>query len=46
MIIMLTAAYYAYTAYGIFRDRSVDPAQVSSSVDELLKEGWHADLAA
>jgi thiol:disulfide interchange protein DsbD len=45
VIIMLTAAYYAYTAYGIFRDRSVDPAQVSSSVNELLKEGWHADLA-
>lgn len=44
VIIMLTAAYYAYTAYGIFRDRSVDPAQVSSSVNELLKEGWHADL--
>lgn len=45
VIILLTAAYYAYTAYGIFRDRSVDPAQVSSSVNELLKEGWHADLA-
>jgi thiol:disulfide interchange protein DsbD len=45
VIILLTAAYYAYTAYGIFRDRSVDPAQVASSVDELLKEGWHADLA-
>jgi thiol:disulfide interchange protein len=45
VIIMLTAAYYAYTAYGIFRDRSVDPAQVSSSVNELVKEGWHADLA-
>ena len=45
VIILLTAAYYAYTAYGIFRDRSVDPAQVSSSVDELLKEGWHANLA-
>ena len=45
VIILLTAAYYAYTAYGIFRDRSVDPAQVSSSVDELLKQGWHADLA-
>jgi len=45
VIILLTAAYYAYTAYGIFRDRNVDPAQVSSSVDELLKEGWHADLA-
>ncbi|MBY0492909.1 MAG: thioredoxin family protein [Cyanobacteria bacterium] len=45
VIILLTAGYYAYTAYGIFRDRSVDPAQVSSSVDELLKEGWYADLA-
>jgi len=45
VIILLTAAYYAYTAYGIFRDRNVDPAQVASSVDELLKEGWHADLA-
>ena len=45
VIIMLTAGYYAYTAYGIFRDRSVDPALVASSVDELLKDGWHADLA-
>ncbi|MEO5695983.1 MAG: cytochrome c biogenesis protein CcdA, partial [Burkholderiaceae bacterium] len=45
VIILLTAAYYAYTGYGILRDRSVDPAQVSSSVSELLKEGWHADLA-
>ena len=45
VVILLTAGYYAYTAYGIFRDRSVDPAQVSSSVNELLKEGWHADLA-
>jgi len=45
VIILLTAAYYAYTAYGIIRDRSVDPAQVSSSVNELVKEGWHADLA-
>lgn len=45
VVILLTAAYYAYTAYGIFRDRSVDPAQVASSVDELLKDGWHADLA-
>lgn len=45
VIILLTAGYYAYTAYGIFRDRSVDPAQVSSSVNELVKEGWHADLA-
>ena len=45
VIILLTAAYYGYTAFGIFRDRAVDPAQVSSSVDALLKEGWHADLA-
>ncbi|HWI19849.1 MAG TPA: thioredoxin family protein [Vicinamibacterales bacterium] len=45
VIILLTAGYYAYTAYGIFRDRSVDPAQVASSVDAMLKDGWHADLA-
>jgi thioredoxin:protein disulfide reductase len=45
VIILLTAGYYAYTAYGIFRDRAVDPAQVSSSVDAMLKDGWHADLA-
>ena len=45
VIILLTAGYYAYTAYGIVRDRSVDPAQVSSSVNELVKEGWHADLS-
>ncbi|MDP2052623.1 MAG: thioredoxin family protein [Acidobacteriota bacterium] len=45
VIILLTAAYYGYTAYGIFRDRAVDPAQVSSSVDAMLKDGWHADLA-
>src|SRR4030095_11587513 len=42
VIIMLPAAHYAYPAYGIFRDRSVDPAQVSSRMNELLKEGWHA----
>jgi cytochrome c biogenesis protein CcdA len=45
VVILVTAAYYAYTAYGIFANRWVDPEQVSSSVEEKLKEGWHASLA-
>ena len=44
VVILLTAAYYAYTAYGIFANRWVDPLQVSSSVEEKLKEGWYASL--
>jgi thiol:disulfide interchange protein len=46
VVILATAAYYGYTAYGIFANRWVDPAQVASSVDEKLKEGWHASLSA
>ena len=45
VFILATAAYYAYTAYGIFANRWVDPASVSASVDEKIKEGWHASLA-
>jgi thiol:disulfide interchange protein DsbD len=45
VVILATAAYYAYTAYGLFANRWVDPSQVSSSVEEKLKEGWHATLA-
>jgi cytochrome c biogenesis protein CcdA len=44
-VILLTAGYYGYTAYGLFADRSVDPAHVASSVEEKLKEGWHSSLA-
>jgi len=45
-VILATAAYYGYTAYGIFANRWVDPAQVASSVEEKLKEGWYSSLGA
>ena len=45
VFILATAAYYGYPAYGLFADRWVDPAEVASSVEEKLKEGWHASLA-
>ena len=46
VFILATAAYYGWTAYGIFANRWVDPATVSASVEEKIKEGWHASLAA
>ncbi len=46
VFILGTAAYYGYTAYGIFASRWVDPADVASSVEEKLKEGWYASLPA
>ena len=45
VVILATAAYYGYTAYGLFASRWVDPALVASSVEAKLKEGWHASLA-
>jgi cytochrome c biogenesis protein CcdA len=45
VVILATAAYYAYVAYGIFANRWVDPGAVQASVQEKLKEGWHASLA-
>ena len=45
VLILATAAYYGYIAYGIFANRWVDPASVASSVEEKLKAGWHASLA-
>jgi thioredoxin:protein disulfide reductase len=44
-VILATAAYYGYEAYGLFADRFVDPAEVTSSVDEQVKAGWHRSLA-
>jgi thiol:disulfide interchange protein len=44
-VILATAAYYGYLAYGLFANRWVDPADVSSSVQEKLEEGWYASLA-
>jgi thiol:disulfide interchange protein len=44
VVILATAAYYGYEAYGLFANRWVDPTEVSSSVQAKLKEGWHASL--
>ena len=46
VVILATAAYYAYTAYGILSNRWVDPEQVASSVEEKLKEGWYSSISA
>jgi thiol:disulfide interchange protein len=46
IFILGTAVYYGYTAYGLFASRWVDPAEVASSVEEKLKEGWYASLPA
>ena len=45
VLILATAAYYGYLAYGLFADRWVDADDVASSVEEKLKAGWHASLA-
>jgi cytochrome c biogenesis protein CcdA len=45
VIILLTAMYYGYEAYTLFANRWVDASEVSSSVEEKLKEGWHASLS-
>ena len=44
-VILATAAYYGYEAYGLFADRFVDASAVTSSVDEQVKAGWHRQLA-
>jgi thiol:disulfide interchange protein len=45
VLILATAAYYGYLAYGLFADRWVDASAVTSSVEAQLKAGWHASLA-
>jgi thiol:disulfide interchange protein DsbD len=45
IFILATAAYYGYESYSIFSNRWVDASEVTSSVEEKLKEGWHASLA-
>ncbi len=45
VFILATAAYYGYEAYSIFSNRWVDPAAVTSGVQEQLKAGWHSSLA-
>jgi thiol:disulfide interchange protein DsbD len=45
VVIMATALYYGYEAYGLFANRFVDATEVASSVDEKVKAGWHRSLA-
>jgi thiol:disulfide interchange protein DsbD len=45
VFILATAAYYGYEAYSIFANRWVDASAVTSSVEEQLKAGWHANMA-
>jgi thiol:disulfide interchange protein len=45
VLILATAAYYGYLAYELFANRWVDATEVASSVEEKVKEGWHASLA-
>jgi len=44
VVILATAAYYGYEAYGLYADRFVDPSAVTSSVEEQVKAGWHRSL--
>jgi len=45
VFILATAAYYGYLSYELFASRWVDPAEVASSVQEKLAEGWYASFA-
>ena len=45
VLILGTAVYYGYLAYELFSSRWVDATEVTSSVEEKLKEGWHSTLA-
>ena len=44
VVILVTAAYYGYLAYTLFADRWVDPAEVTSSVEAMLENGWYSSL--
>jgi len=46
VLILGTAVYYGYLAYGLFAKRWVDATEVASNGEEMLKEGWHASLAS
>jgi len=45
VLILVTAAYYGYEAFSLFSNRWVNAADVTSSVSEKIKEGWHSSLA-
>ena len=44
VIILATAGYYGYLGYTLFADRWVDADEVASSVEALVKDGWHSSL--
>jgi len=46
VLIIATAAYYAYESYSLFANRWVDASAVTSSVQEKLKTGWYSSLDA
>ncbi|MEZ5285062.1 MAG: thioredoxin family protein [Vicinamibacterales bacterium] len=46
VLILGTAVYYGYLSYELFANRWVDADEVASSVEEMLKEGWHPTLAS
>jgi thiol:disulfide interchange protein len=46
VLILATAAYYGYETYSLFANRWVDPAAVTSSVQDKLKAGWYSSLNA
>jgi cytochrome c biogenesis protein CcdA len=45
VLILATAVYYGYVGYTLLADRWVDASAVRASVEQKLKEGWHASLA-
>jgi len=45
VLILGTALYYGYLAYGLFSNRWVDASSVASSVDEKVTAGWHSSLS-
>ena len=45
VVILVTAAYYGYLGYELLSNRWVDATEVTSSVEEKVKEGWSRSLA-
>jgi thiol:disulfide interchange protein len=45
VVIFGTAIYYAYLGYTLMADRWVDADEVSASVEDKVKAGWHTSLA-
>ncbi len=45
VLILGTSLYYGYLAYELFSSRWVEAGAVASSVEDMVKEGWHPTLA-